>query len=133
MTGSKWSRWAAAAAMLATLTVGEGSASPEAGVHGRLEELSSHGLDELVPAEMELARELVQEAEGGDPDAARLADLQLGLLDAVLEAHETEIEAARKEKEALEAEADVRVERAAYEFLVEQILASGVADYWSGP
>jgi len=90
-----------------------------------LEDLEARGMQEVAPSEMEAARTLI---EGGD---GRLIGLQLDLLGAMASAHEREKAAEAKEIEALEAEKEARVEQAAYEFLIEQILASGVASYWS--
>lgn len=91
-----------------------------------LEDLEARGMQEIAPSEMEAARDLIA---SGDE---RLIGLQLDLLGAMASAHETEKAAAAKEIEALEAEREARVEQAAYEFLVEQILATGVASHWSG-
>ncbi|MBW2260523.1 MAG: hypothetical protein JRG91_01010 [Deltaproteobacteria bacterium] len=105
--------------MLASLSIKAGEPAAV------LEELEARGMGEVAPSEMEVARELL---EAGDE---RLLGLQLDLLGAMDSAHEMEKAAAGREIEALEAENEARVEQAAYEFLVEQILATGVASYWS--
>jgi hypothetical protein len=110
---------AMAAMMLASLSIKAGEPAAV------LEDLEARGMAEVAPSEMEAARELI---ESGDE---RLLELQLGLLEAMASAHEMEKAAAAKEIEALEAEKEARVEQAAYEFLIEQILATGVASYWS--
>lgn len=89
--------------------------------------LEEQGMDEVAPGEMETARELLDKGED------RLLHLQLELLAAAAAAHDEERRAEEMELAALDAERDVRAEQAAYEFLVEQILASGVASYWSSP
>jgi hypothetical protein len=90
-------------------------------------DLEARGMDEIAPAEMETLRELVEKG------PARLVELQGTLLETLAEVQDLEQKARNAELEALEAEQDVRVEQAAYEFLVEQILASGVASHWSTP
>jgi hypothetical protein len=107
------------AVMLACLSIKSGDPAAV------LEDLEARGMQEVAPSEMEVARELVV---GGDE---RLLGLQLDLLGAMASAHEREKAAAAKEIEALGAEREARVEQAAYEFLIEQILATGVAAYWS--
>lgn len=113
------------AAVAAALSGGQPAAGPDPA--RAIEELEERGLAEVAPSEMDLAREIL---ESGDE---RLLGLQVELLEAIAEAHEFEKRADHKELEAIEAELQVRVEQAAYEFLVEQILASGVASYWSMP
>ena len=101
-----------------------GGAPASAEAVGDLEE---RGMDEIAPAEMETLRQLIDEGPG------RLAELQGTLLITLAEVHELEEQAREAELDALEAEQEVRIEQAAYEFLVEQILASGVASHWSAP
>jgi hypothetical protein len=105
--------------MLASLSIKSGEPA------AILEELEARGMQQVAPTEMETARSMMQ---GGDE---RLLELQLTLLGAMASAHEREKAAEAKEMEALEAEREARVEQAAYEFLIEQILATGVASYWS--
>jgi len=81
----------------------------------------------MTQVETERAREFI---ENGDEE---MANLQLDLLEATASAAEREALAEQTEIAALGAEKDVMVEQAAYEFLVEQILASGVAAFWSAP
>lgn len=107
------------AMLLASLSLGEGEPA------ALLEDLEQRGMQEVAPSEMETARELIA---SGDE---RLSGLQLDLLEAMAAAHDREKEAAARETAALEAEREARVEQAAYEFLIEQILATGVASYWS--
>jgi hypothetical protein len=94
---------------------------------GAIGDLEKKGMDEVAPSEMQLARDL--EKAGKD----RLLGLQIELLETMAGAKELEDRAAEAELAALEAEREVRVEQAAYEFVAEQILSSGVASYWSTP
>ncbi len=121
------------AAAMTMLVPGEDPAAGGVGFEDRLAEIQKKGIQKIAPTEMDLALSLVDQAHEGDERARGLAGLQLDLLEAIIEAHSMEAQASRLETDALEAEKDVLVEQAAYEFLVEQILSSGVASYWSGP
>jgi len=119
MPGSRTS-WIAIAAALAAPAPGGDQAQI-------IDDLADRGLDAVAPAEMEIARDLLA---SGD---AHLVDLQVGLLDEIAEAHDLEDRALEAERMALQAENEADAEQAAYEFLVEQILASGVASFWGTP
>lgn len=125
------------AVVLATLVVvllpGQGPASTGADRMETIELLVEKGAGELAPTEVKLAKQLAERAASGDERGAHLADLQLDLLSTIVEARDAQQRAEEAEKQALQAQKDVAVQQAAYEFLVEQILASGVAAYWSGP
>ena len=103
------------------------------GISARVDDLAGSGLQEAAPSEIEIAGSLLEAARSGKEGAAELASAQLDLLEALDETRRLEAAAIEAEQLAIEAEMDSRTEKAAYEFVVEQILASGVASFWSVP
>ncbi len=124
---------AMAIALVATSVPAASQPADLDGLAARIEELSASGLGEEAPTEIELAHTLLQSALAGEQGAADLASAQVRLLEALDETRRLEVEAIVAEKKALEAEMEMRTEKASYEFVVEQILSSGVAAFWSVP
>jgi hypothetical protein len=121
-----WTRGAARASAIiaaSALAIAASGGEPAKAI----EDLEARGMGEAAPSEIETARELLEQGRDG------LLGMQIDLLEAMAEAHDLEKQAEQAELDALDAELEARIEQAAYEFLVEQILASGVASYWSMP
>jgi hypothetical protein len=143
MTGRLRSAAALAAAawfLLAAGTLVSDTGGASAGAGKRLDELEQRGVGEIAPHELERARELMKTAAGekaqGSPLAPRyaeLAALQVDLLEAVETASAKQLEAKAAEKKQHEALLRMQVEKAAYEYFVDQILASGLVSQWAIP
>jgi len=120
---------------------GPAPSSPEACAFGeKLDRLEKDGAAAAAPGELETARALLASCEealaAGSPLAPRYAKilgLEVALLGAAIETARAQEEASDAEKDMLDARALMKVEQAAYEYFVDQILASGLVSQWAMP
>lgn len=113
-----------------------GPSSPAAAI----EEMEARGLGAAAPAEIERARALLAaledaRAQGSEHAGAwaSLLEMQIGLLAQMEKASAALKEAQAAEKNSQEALEAMKGERAAYDYFVDQILASGLVSQWAVP
>ena len=136
---------AAALAACGLLLAGGGAVpdAPKAGpssAGAAIDEMEARGLDAIAPAEIERARALLAaledaRAQGSEHAGAwaSLLEMQVGLLAQIEKASAALKEAQSAEKKSQEALEAMKGERAAYDYFVDQILASGLVSQWAVP
>jgi hypothetical protein len=114
---------------------------PGSGKHeSRLGELEEAGMEDIAPHEFNAARAFLKafkkhEAEGSRHAVRyeKLLGLQLDLIEAIMKSSKIQLEAKEAEKTSYEAYMEMKKEKAAYEYLIDQILAGGLVSQWAVP
>jgi hypothetical protein len=113
-----------------------GPSSPAAAI----EEMEARGLGAVASAEIERAKAILAacddaRAQGSEHAGAwaSLLEMQIGLLAQMEKASAALKEAQSAEKKSQEALEAMKGERAAYDYFVDQILASGLVSQWAVP
>jgi hypothetical protein len=106
----------------------------------KMEELGRDGVEKIAPQEVEAARSFFESCTAQKQQGGALAEryeelvrLQVGLMERMVKASGAQLEAQQAEKAAYEARMEMEVEKAAYEFFVDQMLASGLVSQWAVP
>ena len=131
---------AAACLLFALAAVSDSSSHKEKTFEARIEQLQKEGIEDIAPGELETARGLFEaygkeEREGGGlaKRYEKLLDLQLILLEEAGRVSAIQEEARQLEEQANEAFKAMKTEKAAYEYFIDQTLASGLVSQWATP
>ncbi|MFH1434712.1 MAG: hypothetical protein ABIJ56_03250 [Pseudomonadota bacterium] len=132
---------AAAVCLLFALTAVSGSSPDiEKTYKVKVQQLKQAGIEDIAPGELETARGLFEaygkeEREGGGlaKRYQKLLDLQLKFLEEAGRVSAAQEEVRQLEKEANEALKAMKTEKAAYEYFIDQTLASGLVSQWATP
>ena len=131
---------AAACLLFALAAVSDSSSDIEKTCKEKMQQLKKAGIEDIAPSELETARGLFDayrkekaEAGGLKKRYEKLLGLQLNLLEETGRASAVQEEARQLEKEANEAFKAMKTEKAAYEYFIDQTLASGLVSQWATP